>query len=117
MGRAGQVFPNQQYTLGKLTSREYVQFSDHCIRNPPSYDYGASIRENRALSDKYDELKRQGLFLRSSPEFYKTDWVGDTSTGMPGVTVNGSEAYVTWLRNPDTGSGFYIARQSNSSSL
>ncbi|KAH9831459.1 glycoside hydrolase superfamily [Rhodofomes roseus] len=82
-----------------------------------SYDYGSPIRENRALSDKYDELKRQGLFLRSSPEFYKTDWVGDTDTTMPGVTVNGTEVYVTYLRNPDTGSGFFIARQANSSSL
>ncbi|PCH40579.1 glycoside hydrolase family 35 protein [Wolfiporia cocos MD-104 SS10] len=82
-----------------------------------SYDYGSSIRENRALSDKYDELKRQGIFLRSSPEFYKTDWVGDTSSTMPGVTVNGSEVYVTWLRNPDSGAGFYIVRQANSSSL
>ncbi|KZT12288.1 glycoside hydrolase family 35 protein [Laetiporus sulphureus 93-53] len=82
-----------------------------------SYDYGSSIRENRVLSDKYDELKRQGLFLRSSPEFRKTDWIGDTDTGMPGVVVNGSEAYVTWLRNPDSGTGFYIVRQSNSSSM
>ncbi|TFY68957.1 hypothetical protein EVJ58_g705 [Rhodofomes roseus] len=81
-----------------------------------SYDYGAPIRETRALSDKYDELKRQGLFLRSSPDFYKTDWVGDTDTTMPGVTVNGSDVYVTLLRNPDTASGFYIARQVNTSS-
>ena len=44
-----------------------------------SYDYGASIRENRALSPKFDELKRQGLFLRSSPEFRKTDWIGNSS--------------------------------------
>ncbi|CCM02296.1 uncharacterized protein FIBRA_04385 [Fibroporia radiculosa] len=36
---------------------------------------------------------------------------------MPGVTVTGSETYVTWLRNPDTAAGFFIARQSNSSSL
>lgn len=82
-----------------------------------SYDYGSPIRENRALSDKYDELKRQGLFLRSSPEFYKTDWVGDTASTIPGVTVNGTGVYVTYLRNPDTGSGFYITRQTNASSL
>ncbi|KAI0930973.1 hypothetical protein AcV7_005008 [Taiwanofungus camphoratus] len=82
-----------------------------------SYDYGSSIRESRALGPKFDELKRQGLFLRSSPEFRKTDWVGDTSTGIPGVSVNGSEAYVTLLRNPDSGTGFYIVRQSNSSSF
>ncbi|KAM5541250.1 hypothetical protein V8D89_005179 [Ganoderma adspersum] len=81
-----------------------------------SYDYGAAIRENRALSDKYDELKRQGLFLRSSPEFRKTDWIGDTSTGIPGVTLNGSAAFVTLLKNPDTDAQFFIARQADSTS-
>lgn len=79
-----------------------------------SYDYGASIRENRMLSAKFDELKRQGLFLRSSPEFRKTDWIGDSSTG--GVSVNSSGAFVTFLRNPDSGTGFYIARQNDSTS-
>ncbi|PIL34786.1 hypothetical protein GSI_02573 [Ganoderma sinense ZZ0214-1] len=81
-----------------------------------SYDYGAAIRENRALSDKFDELKRQALFLRSSPEFRKTDWIGDTSTGIPGVTLNGSAAFVTLLKNPDTGTQFFVARQADSTS-
>lgn len=79
-----------------------------------SYDYGAAIRENRTLSPKFDELKRQGLFLRSSPEFRKTDWIGDSSTG--GVLVNGTTAFVTFLHNPDSHTGFYIARQKNSTS-
>ncbi|KAF8508821.1 glycoside hydrolase family 35 protein [Hysterangium stoloniferum] len=78
------------------------------------YDYGAAIRENRALSPKFDELKRQALFLRSSPEFKKTDWIGDTSTG--GVSVNGTGAFVTLLRNPDSGTNFFIARQNDSTS-
>ena len=85
-----------------------------------SYDYGGSIRESRALSPKFTELKFQGLFLRSSPEFRKTDWIGDSSTGIPGVTVesvgSGGSAFVTLLRNPDTGAGFVIARQSDSTS-
>ena len=81
-----------------------------------SYDYGSAIRETRALSAKFDEIKRQGIFLRSSPSFRKTDWVGDSSTGIPGVTVDGSSAYVTLLRNPDTGTAFYIARQADSTS-
>ena len=79
-----------------------------------SYDYGASIRESRALSTKYDELKRQGLFLRSSPEFRKTNWIGDSINGIPGVSVNDSAAFVTLLQNPDTGAGFYILRHANS---
>jgi hypothetical protein len=66
------------------------------------------------LTTKYDELKRQAIFLRSSPEFYKTDWISDTSTGL-GVSTN-SAAFITLLKNPDTNAAFYIARQANSSS-
>lgn len=79
-----------------------------------SYDYGASITENRELTPKYDELKLQGLFLRSSPEFYKTDWIGNSSTTS--VTVSNSAAFVVKLVNPDTTTGFYIARQNDSTS-
>lgn len=44
-----------------------------------SYDYGASLRQTRELTPKFDELKRQGLFLRSSPDFRKTDWIGNSN--------------------------------------
>ncbi|KAJ3010139.1 hypothetical protein NUW54_g2579 [Trametes sanguinea] len=81
-----------------------------------SYDYGSSIRETRALSPKFDEVKRQGIFLRSSPEFRKTDWIGDSSTGIPGVNVSNSAAFVTLLKNPDTDTGFFITRQTDSTS-
>ena len=81
-----------------------------------SYDYGSSIRETRALTDKFDEVKRQGLFLRSSPQFLKTDWMGNSSVGIPGVTLNGSSAFVTSLMNPDSGTWFHVTRQSDSSS-
>lgn len=81
-----------------------------------SYDYGASIRENRALSPKFDELKRQGLFLRSSPEFRKTDWIGDSASGTSGVASTSNASFVTLLKNPDTGAGFVIVRQSDSTS-
>lgn len=81
-----------------------------------SYDYGSAIRESRALSAKFDELKRQSVFLRSSPQFRKTDWIGDTSTGIPDVALNGSAAFVTFLKNPDSGTGFFIVRQANSTS-
>ena len=76
-----------------------------------SYDYGAVIRENRQLREKYDEMKRQALFLRSSPQFYKTDWIGDTNSGIPGVTVNGSGAFVTYLKKPNSATGFVFVRQ------
>ena len=68
------------------------------------------------LSEKYDELKRQGLFLRSSPEFRKTDWVGESSSGISGVTLSSEAAFVTYLRNPDSGTGFFITRQNDSTS-
>ncbi|KAG2088470.1 glycoside hydrolase family 35 protein [Suillus cothurnatus] len=77
-----------------------------------SYDYGSAIAENRELTVKYPELKRQGLFLRSSPDFYKTDWVGNSTGGM--VSVSNPAAFVTLLRNPDSAASFYIARQGKS---
>ena len=99
-----------------MSCRDNAKACPHTTGTYLSYDYGAAIRENRALTDKFDELKRQGLFLRSSPAFRKTDWIGDTSTGIPGVTLNGSAAYVTLLRNPDSGTQFLIARQNDSTS-
>ena len=81
-----------------------------------SYDYAASIRETRLLWEKYDEMKRQSLFLRSSPQFRKTDWIGDTNHGLLGVTVNGTGAFVTYLRNPDSGTSFIVVRQIDAAS-
>ena len=80
-----------------------------------SYDYGSALRENRALSPKFDELRRQGLFLRSSPEFRKTDWVGDSSAGAP-VASTSNASFATLLRNPDSGAQFVIVRQADSTS-
>jgi hypothetical protein len=54
------------------------------------------------------------LFLRSAPEFYKTDVVGNSTSGS--VAVSNPAAFVTELRNPDTNAGFYIARQTYSPS-
>lgn len=79
-----------------------------------SYDYGSSLTESRLLTSKFDELKRQGIFLRSSPDFYKTDWVGNSSSSA--VNVSNPDAFVVLLSNPDTGSKFYIARQADSTS-
>ncbi|KAF7978651.1 hypothetical protein HWV62_45164 [Athelia sp. TMB] len=79
-----------------------------------SYDYGSAISENRNLSAKYRELKRQGLFLRSSPDFYKTDWVGNSTSGV--VTTNDSAIFSVLLHNPDTDASFYIVRQADATS-
>ncbi|EIM90945.1 glycoside hydrolase family 35 protein [Stereum hirsutum FP-91666 SS1] len=79
-----------------------------------SYDYGAAIAENRDINTKYDELKLQAIFLRSSPEFYKTDWIGNSSTSA--VTVSNPDAFAVKLMNPDTSSSYWIVRQNDSAS-
>ncbi|KAI0642855.1 glycoside hydrolase superfamily [Trametes meyenii] len=89
-----------------------------------SYDYAGAIKETRLLWEKHDEMKRQALFLRSSPSFRKTDWIGDTnqtdaSTRISSVNITGEDgdkAFATYLRNPDDGSGFVIVRQLNGTS-
>ncbi|KAJ4470950.1 glycoside hydrolase family 35 protein [Lentinula aciculospora] len=82
-----------------------------------SYDYGSTISENRALTDKHLELKLQGIFLRSTPDFYKTNWIRDSSTsGFAAGSVTNSAAFVTFLQNPDSGAGFWVVRQSDSTS-
>ncbi|KAI0278189.1 glycoside hydrolase family 35 protein [Russula aff. rugulosa BPL654] len=79
-----------------------------------SYDYGAALEESRQITNKFTELKSQGLFLRSSPEFLKTDRIGNSTSGS--CEVSNPLAFVTLLKNPDTGTCFWIARQTNSSS-
>lgn len=79
-----------------------------------SYDYGAAISESRLLTPKYTELKRQGLFLRSTPDFWKTDVVGNSTTGA--VKASNSAAFGTLLQNPDTQARFYVMRQNDSTS-
>ncbi|KAG9119184.1 hypothetical protein FRC07_005939 [Ceratobasidium sp. 392] len=83
-----------------------------------SYDYGAALTETRRLTDKYSELKRQGLFLRSVPEFYVADIVGNSTDSKTNPTVRLSDPTVfgTLLRNEATGADFYIVRHLDSTS-
>jgi len=110
-GRLGVPFPSLAYTV---SDPPYSPSAILGIPSKASYDYGSAIAENRELTTKYAELKRQGLFLRSSPEFYKTDRIGDSTTGS--VVTTDSSVHVTLLRNPDTSASFYIARQNDSTS-
>jgi hypothetical protein len=66
------------------------------------------------ITTKFTELKAQGLFLRSSPEFIKTDVIGNSTSGLGKIT--NPSAFATLLQNLHTGTGFWIARQTNSSS-
>ncbi|CAE6444221.1 unnamed protein product [Rhizoctonia solani] len=83
-----------------------------------SYDYGAGITETRRLTSKYAELKRQGLFLRSVPDFYATDVVGNStdSDHHPIVNLDNPKVFGTLLRNEATGAEFYIVRHADSTS-
>ncbi|KIO23116.1 glycoside hydrolase family 35 protein [Tulasnella calospora MUT 4182] len=79
-----------------------------------SYDYGAAISENRDIRvEKYAEIKRQGLFLRSVPDFYKTDIMPDTTWEIS-PTPGSSPVAATLLQNSDTNSSFLIARHQDS---
>jgi hypothetical protein len=58
----------------------------------------------------------QGLFLRSSPAFYKTDWVGNSTAASGVVQVTNPAILAVTLRNPDTGDAFWIVRHLDSTS-
>lgn len=105
--------------IGYWQTHKTFQFSQ------TSYDYGAAISENRDIdSPKYAELKRQGLFLRSTPSFYETDVVGNStdvllglsSIGSSTVAIDNPDVFGTLLRNPTTGTDFYIVRHLDSTS-
>ncbi|MEV0401175.1 beta-galactosidase [Actinoallomurus sp. NPDC050550] len=71
-----------------------------------SYDYGSAITENRLLSDKYDEFKRQNLFLSSVAPLTKTDPVT--------APASSDKAIETVARaNPDTHTQFVLVRHSD----
>ncbi|WP_103954189.1 beta-galactosidase [Nonomuraea solani] len=69
-----------------------------------SYDYGAAITEARQLTPKYDEFKRQGLFLQAVTPLAKTG-------AVPSPATSGNAALTTVARaNPDTGTQFVLVR-------
>ena len=68
-----------------------------------SYDYGAAITENRTLTAKYDEFKRQNYFLGSVAPLTKTD---------PATAPTSSNAALETVARtaPDTGTQFVLVR-------
>jgi beta-galactosidase GanA len=71
-----------------------------------SYDYGAQITENRQLTAKYDEFKRQSYFLRAVAPLTKTDAVAGP--------VSDNAALSTPARaNPDTRTQFALVRHTD----
>ncbi len=74
-----------------------------------SYDYGAAITENRQLTGKYDEFKRQGYFLQTvASQLAKTDPVAAPASDNDAV-------YTEARANPDTGTQFVLVRHPNRS--
>ncbi|HEX6472978.1 MAG TPA: beta-galactosidase [Streptosporangiaceae bacterium] len=71
-----------------------------------SYDYGAAITENRQLTAKYDEFKRQSLFLRAVAPLTKTDAAAGPASDNPAIAT---AARV----NPDTGTQFVLVRHTD----
>jgi hypothetical protein len=53
--------------------------------------------------------------VRSSPDFAKTDWVGDSREALS-TAVSNPDIFVTLLRNLDSHAAFYILRQNDSTS-
>jgi beta-galactosidase GanA len=78
--------------------------------NFTSYDYGAAITEDRQLTSKYDEFKRQGYFLRATmPVVAKTH--------PATAPASSNSAIQTAARvNPDTGTQFVLIRHAVSTS-
>ncbi|CAG9948185.1 unnamed protein product [Clonostachys rosea f. rosea IK726] len=76
-----------------------------------SYDYSSPIHENRLISEKYNEGKLFGLFMRVARDFAKVERIGNGTA----YTTN-AEVMATELRNPDTGARFYITRHDYSPS-
>jgi beta-galactosidase GanA len=71
-----------------------------------SYDYGAAITENRQLTAKYDEFKRQNYFQAAVAPLTKTDPVPAPVSSNPAVQT-------VARANPDTGTQFVLVRHSD----
>ncbi|MFF5265001.1 beta-galactosidase [Actinomadura viridis] len=71
-----------------------------------SYDYGAPITENRQLTGKYDEFKRQGLFVTTTAPLAKTDVAAAPASSDPAVHTEARA-------NPDTGTQFVLVRHAD----
>ena len=76
-----------------------------------SYDYSSPISENRFISSKYYETKNLAMFTRVAEDLSVTDRLGNSTTYTTNDAVMASE-----LRNPHTGSAFYVTIHSYSPS-
>ncbi|TDC16903.1 beta-galactosidase [Actinomadura bangladeshensis] len=71
-----------------------------------SYDYGAPITENRQLTAKYDEFKRQGLFFTTVAPLSRTDPAEAPASDNAAVHTEARA-------NPDTRTQFVLVRHAD----
>lgn len=76
------------------------------------YDYGAPIREDRALSPKYSEVKLQAAFLHSSPDFLVATRFGNGTVGA-GTAFSSNPLIYTTALSASSGAHFYVVRQNS----
>ncbi|KAL7795886.1 glycoside hydrolase family 35 protein [Trichoderma ceciliae] len=77
-----------------------------------SYDYGASIREDRTVDrEKYSELKLQGQFMKVSPGYITTT----PGNATRGIYSSNKDIVVTPLLAKENGH-FFVVRHANHSS-
>ncbi|UJF34804.1 beta-galactosidase [Paenibacillus hexagrammi] len=74
-----------------------------------SYDYTAAISESRQIGDKYNEEKLLATMYQTLTPLTKTDSLSAAAPSNANLTMNA-------LKNPDTGTQFYILRHSNAAS-
>ncbi|CAE6542312.1 unnamed protein product [Rhizoctonia solani] len=70
-----------------------------------SYDYAASISEDRTLTPKFSEIKLQGLFLHATPHYHLA---GRISTGTS--LSSSQQIFTSHLATPQ-GQNLYFVRQ------
>ena len=73
--------------------------------------YMQPISEDRTLTPKYSEIKLQALFLHASPAYLTAVRLG---SGTTPYSTN-SAIFATNLRDPATGTNFYVVRQVSNS--
>ncbi|OLF17174.1 beta-galactosidase [Actinophytocola xanthii] len=74
-----------------------------------SYDYGAAITETRQLTEKYDEFKRQGYFVRAVAPLTRTDPADAPASANPALGTLARS-------NPDTRTQFVLVRHADRAS-
>ncbi|NOV03706.1 beta-galactosidase [Paenibacillus planticolens] len=74
-----------------------------------SYDYTAAISESRQIGAKYNAEKLLATMYQTLTPLTKTDSLSTAAPSNVNLTVNG-------LKNPDTGTQFYVLRHSNAAS-